>query len=79
MSSLLGWSVRWRRLMTLEYLTALQGLLRSIVDAEELQQQAEREVQNPGRWGLTFPLPLLGPCVEPRMLGHPDLTRQEVP
>jgi hypothetical protein len=36
--------------MTLEYLTALQGLLRSIVDAEELQQQAEREFQNPGRW-----------------------------
>jgi hypothetical protein len=34
---------------------ALQGLLRSIVDAEELQQQAEREFQNPGRWGLTFP------------------------
>ena len=55
MSSLLGWSVRWRRLMTLEYLTALLGLLRSIVDAEELQQQAECEVQNPGRWGLTFP------------------------
>jgi hypothetical protein len=65
--------------MTLEYLTALLGLLRSIVDAEELQQQAEREFQNPGRWGLTFPLPVLGPCVEPRMLGHPDLTRQEVP
>ena len=41
--------------MTLEYLTALQGLPRSIVDAEELQQQAEREFQNPGRWGLTFP------------------------
>jgi hypothetical protein len=41
--------------MTLEYLTALQGLLRSIGDAEELQQQAEREFQNPGRWGLTFP------------------------
>lgn len=33
--------------MTLEDLTALQGLLRSIVDAEELQQQAEREFQNP--------------------------------
>jgi hypothetical protein len=41
--------------MPLEYLTALQGLLRSILDAEELQQQAEREFQNPGRWGLTFP------------------------
>jgi hypothetical protein len=36
--------------MTLEYLTALQGLLQSIVDAEELQQQVEREFQNPGRW-----------------------------
>jgi hypothetical protein len=41
--------------MTLEYLTALQRLLRSIGDAEELQQQAEREFQNPGRWDLTFP------------------------
>jgi hypothetical protein len=38
--------LRWRRLMTLEYLTALQGLLRSIVDAKELQQQVEREFQN---------------------------------
>jgi hypothetical protein len=35
--------------MTLKYLTALQGLLRSMVDAEELQQQVEREFQNPGR------------------------------
>jgi hypothetical protein len=42
--------------MTLEYLTALQGLLRSIMDAEEFQQQTEREVQGPGRWGLTFTL-----------------------
>jgi hypothetical protein len=48
------WSVRWRRVMTLEHLTALQGLLRSIVDADELQQQAEREFQNPGRWSLMF-------------------------
>jgi hypothetical protein len=30
--------VRWRQLMTLEDLTALQGLLQSIMDAEELQQ-----------------------------------------
>jgi hypothetical protein len=30
--------MRWRQLMTLEYLTALQGLLQSIMDAEELQQ-----------------------------------------
>jgi hypothetical protein len=46
--------------MPLEYLTALQGLLRSIVDAEELQQQAEREFQNPGRWASCSPLPVLG-------------------
>jgi hypothetical protein len=45
--------------MTLEHLTALQGWLRSIMDAEELQQQAEREFQNPGRWSLTFPTPVL--------------------
>lgn len=42
--------------MTLEYLTALQGLLRSIVDAKELQQQVEREIQGPARWDLTFTL-----------------------
>jgi hypothetical protein len=66
-SSLLGWWLTslvrsittevvraLRRGMTLEHLTALQGLLRSIVDAEELQQQAEREFQNPGRWSLMF-------------------------
>jgi uncharacterized spore protein YtfJ len=63
--------------MTLQYLTALQGLLRSIVDGEELQQQAECEFQNPGRWGLTFPASSAGACVEPRMLGHPDLAKQE--
>ncbi len=65
--------------MTLKYLTALQGLLRSIMDAEELQQQVEREFQNPGRWGLTLPTFSAGACVEPRMLEHSDLTRQEVP
>jgi hypothetical protein len=65
--------------MTLEYLTALQGRLRSMVDAEELQQQVEREVQNPGRWGLTIPTFSARACQEPRMLGHSDLTRQEVP
>jgi hypothetical protein len=54
------WSVRWRRGMTLEHLTALQGWLRSIMDAEELQQRAEREFQNSGRWSLTFPTPVLG-------------------
>jgi hypothetical protein len=32
------------------------------VDAEELQQQAEREFQNPGRWGLTFPTSSAGAC-----------------
>jgi len=45
--------------LPLEYLTAVQGLLRSIVDAEELQRlqkQAERELQDPGRWGVTFTL-----------------------
>jgi hypothetical protein len=46
--------------MTLEYLTALQGLLRSIVDAEELQQQAEREFQNPVAGASRSPLPVLG-------------------
>jgi hypothetical protein len=46
--------------MTLEHLTALQGWLRSIMDAEELQQQAEREFQNSGRWSLTFPLQCWG-------------------
>jgi hypothetical protein len=65
--------------MTLEYLTALQGLLRSIVDAEELQQQAEREFQNPRSLGPHVPHFQCWACVEPRMLGHPDLTRQEVP
>jgi hypothetical protein len=65
--------------MTLKYPTALQGLLQSIVDAEELQQQVEREFQNPGRWGRTFPTFNARACVEPRMLEHPDLTRQEVP
>jgi hypothetical protein len=53
--------------------------LQSIVDAEELQQQAERAFQNPGRRGLTFPTFSARACVEPRMLEHPDLTRQEVP
>jgi hypothetical protein len=51
--------VRWRRLKTLEDLTALQGLLRSILDAEELQQQAEREFQNPVAGASRSPLPVL--------------------
>lgn len=43
----------------LQFATALDGLLRSLVDAEELEQlrkEAERELQEPGRWGLTFTL-----------------------
>jgi hypothetical protein len=64
--------------MTLEYLTALHGLPRSIVDAEELQQQAEREFQNRSL-GPHVPHFQCWGSVEPRMLGHPDLTRQEVP
>jgi SAM-dependent methyltransferase len=43
----------------LQYLTALDGLLRSMVDADELErleQEAERELQDPGRWGLDFTL-----------------------
>jgi hypothetical protein len=52
--------VRWRRGMTLEYRTALQGLVRSIVDAEKLQQQVDREFQNPGRWASRSPLSVLG-------------------
>ena len=43
----------------LQYLTALDGLLRSMVDADELQRlraEAERELQDPGRWGLDFTL-----------------------
>ena len=45
--------------LPLMYVTALQGLLRSIVDAEELERlekAAERELQDPGRWGVTFTL-----------------------
>jgi hypothetical protein len=70
--------MRWRRGMTLEHLTALQRLLRSVVDARGAPAEAEREFQNPGRWSLIFPLQCWA-CVEPRMLEHPDLTRQEVP
>jgi hypothetical protein len=43
----------------LQYLTARDGLLRSLVDPEELErlrEQAERELQDPGRWGLDFTL-----------------------
>jgi SAM-dependent methyltransferase len=43
----------------LQYLTALDGLLRSLINPDELErlrQQAERELQDPGRWGLDFTL-----------------------
>jgi hypothetical protein len=43
----------------LQYLTALDGLLRSLVDPEELERlraEAERELKDPGRWGLDFTL-----------------------
>ena len=43
----------------LQYLSALDGLLRSLVDPEELERlrtEAERELQDPGRWGLDFTL-----------------------
>jgi ubiquinone/menaquinone biosynthesis C-methylase UbiE len=45
--------------LPLQFSTALQGLLRSIVDADELERrekEAERELKEPGRWGLTFTL-----------------------
>ncbi len=45
--------------LPLQFATALDGLLRSLVDADELEQlrkEAERELQEPGRWGLTFTL-----------------------
>jgi hypothetical protein len=43
----------------LQYLTALDGLLRSLVDPAELERlraEAERELQDPNRWGLDFTL-----------------------
>jgi ubiquinone/menaquinone biosynthesis C-methylase UbiE len=45
--------------LPLQLSSALQGLLQSIVGADELErleQEAERELQNPGRWGITFTL-----------------------
>jgi hypothetical protein len=43
----------------LQFLTALDGLLRSLVDPDELErlrEEAARELQDPGRWGLDFTL-----------------------
>jgi SAM-dependent methyltransferase len=43
----------------LQFVTALDGLLRSLIDPEELErlrEEAERELQDPGRWGLDFTL-----------------------
>ena len=43
----------------LQYLTALDGLLRSLMDPDELERlraEAERELKDPGRWGLDFTL-----------------------
>ncbi len=45
--------------LPLQFATYLDGLLRSFVDADQLEQilvQAERELQDAGRWGLTFTL-----------------------
>lgn len=45
--------------LPLQFATALDGLLRSFVDADELEQlrkEAERELRDPSRWGLTFTL-----------------------
>jgi hypothetical protein len=45
--------------LAMQYLTALHGLLLSIVDAGELERlknDAEQELQDPGRWGVTFTL-----------------------
>jgi hypothetical protein len=43
----------------LQYLTALDGLLRPLMSPEELERlrtEAERELQDPGPWGLDFTL-----------------------
>jgi ubiquinone/menaquinone biosynthesis C-methylase UbiE len=45
--------------LPLHFSHALEGLLRSFVDADELeriQEQAETELQDPHRWGITFTL-----------------------
>lgn len=45
--------------LPLQFAGALDGLLRSFVDAEELErilEAAKSELRDPGRWGLTFTL-----------------------
>jgi hypothetical protein len=45
--------------LPLQFVTALDGVLRSLVDLEELERlraEAERELQDPDRWGLDFTL-----------------------
>ncbi len=45
--------------LPLQFAAALDGLLRSFVDADELErilEAAKSELRDPGRWGLTFTL-----------------------
>ncbi len=45
--------------LPLQFATALDGLLRKLVDGDELDaliDEAEREIAEPGSWGLTFTL-----------------------
>jgi len=45
--------------LPLQFATALDGLLRKLVDSDELDaliNEAEVEIAEPGRWGLTFTL-----------------------
>jgi len=45
--------------LPLQFAAALDGLLRSFVDGNQLDrilEEAERELQDPSRWGLTFTL-----------------------
>jgi hypothetical protein len=46
--------------MTLDYLTALQGLLRSIMDAEELSSRPSVSSRTPVAGASRSPLPVLG-------------------
>ena len=45
--------------LPLQFATALDGVLRTLVDPDELSAtlaEAEAELAHPGRWGLTFTL-----------------------